>query len=155
LQPEPEVSSQPPARMNGESDGMDVGATGDVVPVDAQVPVAPMAPVESAAPAQPSAPAVTQADAASGPGTATLAGLVGKPVVDSEGKKVGMVTDVKLTDDGGGVKELHVRTGGFFGFGAKTLVVPANIIAQARSKVQLKVASADLTKLSVVKAPKS
>ncbi len=43
------------------------------------------------------------------------------------------------TEQIGAVNELHVRDGGLFGFGSKTIVVPGDKIAQTGSTIQLSV----------------
>ena len=85
--------------------------------------------------------------------TLSMSQLVGKTVIDAQGKKVGIVTNVKK-EQGGTVRALHVQTDGLFGFFSKTLLVPADAISETRKSVKLKLASADVGKLSVIK-PKS
>ncbi|MEL7048528.1 MAG: PRC-barrel domain-containing protein [Pseudomonadota bacterium] len=83
--------------------------------------------------------------------------LVGRKVIAADGKSVGKVAAVK-SDDAGRVMELHVKTGGFLGFGAVTRVLTPDVFVETPEAIQLRVASTDinqLPELSKIEAPKS
>ena len=92
-----------------------------------------------------SQPGRTQAGAPSA-GKETLVGLA---VFGSDGQKVGEVKDVKAEPDGK-VTEIHVRTGGFLGFGSKIVAIPAAKFNRSGQNVQLALTSADVVKMPVV-----
>ena len=75
--------------------------------------------------------------------------LVGLAVFGSDGQKVGEVKDVKAEPDGK-VTEIHVKTGGFLGFGGKTVAIPAAKFNRSGQNVQLALTSADVAKMPVV-----
>lgn len=95
-------------------------------------------------------PAPARASPAAAPG-APLAKdvIVGAAVFASDGKKIGEVKGVK-SESSGTVQEIHVTTGGLFGIGAKTVVVPASKIAKGGQNVQLAMTSAEVSKLPTV-----
>lgn len=59
--------------------------------------------------------------------------MVGLPVVGSDGKAIGSVTEVKSESDGK-VKELSVKTGTILGFGGTIVKIPADKIAGSTTK---------------------
>jgi sporulation protein YlmC with PRC-barrel domain len=75
--------------------------------------------------------------------------LVGLAVFGSDGQKVGEVREVKAQPDGK-VMEIHIKTGGFLGFGGKTVAIPAAKFNKSGQNVQLAMTAADVTKLPVV-----
>jgi len=93
------------------------------------------------------APAATTAATAAAPLAKDV--IVGATVFASDGKKIGEVKGVK-SESSGTVQEIHVTTGGLFGIGAKTVVVPASKIAKGGQSVQLAMTSAEVSKLPTV-----
>lgn len=81
-----------------------------------------------------------------------LGDLIGKPVFAADGKKIGTVTGMTKGANGD-IKTVHVRTFGFFGFGAKTVAVPADNMQTAGKEVRIAMASPEFNKLPL--APNS
>lgn len=100
----------------------------------AQTP-APSAPETKAPAAQaPQSPgAAAKPDAAP---AAKSADMVGMPVVDSTGKSVGSVSKVERLPNGE-LRTVEISTGGFLGFGAKTIRVPAEKVQRSGEQVVL------------------
>lgn len=83
--------------------------------------------------------------------------LLGRKVVAADGKPVGQVDAVKA-DEQGRIQELHVKTGGFFGFGAKMRILTPEVFVETPEAIQLRVASSEINTLPLVEqeaAPKS
>jgi hypothetical protein len=76
--------------------------------------------------------------------------LVGLDVFSSDGTRVGEVRAVS-TSAGGDVVALHVRTGGFLGFGGRTVVIPHGHFTRTGRSVRLSLDSAQLGALPEVK----
>lgn len=76
--------------------------------------------------------------------------LVRMTVVSSDGSKVGTVQSVSTAPDGS-VKSLHVRTGGFLGFGARLVAIPEGRFTRSGDKVQLGMTADEVSKLPEVK----
>ena len=72
--------------------------------------------------------------------------LVGLEVVSNDGKKVGEVMAVKAGPDGK-LREIHVKTGTFLGFGGKTVSIPADMVSKQGEKVAIAMPSSDIGKL--------
>jgi sporulation protein YlmC with PRC-barrel domain len=72
--------------------------------------------------------------------------LMGLAVYGSDGQKVGDVQGVKAGADGK-VSEIHVRTGGFLGFGGKIVAIPATQFSQSGTNIQLNMSAEDASKL--------
>lgn len=124
-------------------------------PSAGQVSPAPQvpAPAAKAPPGGYDAPAA--ADEAPGgaakPGTAAAAAspadkLVGMNVVGSDGKKLGEVSGVKAGSDGK-IREIHVKTGGFLGFGGKTVAIPVGKVSQKGDTVEVAMSTDEIGKL--------
>ncbi|MEO1282287.1 MAG: PRC-barrel domain-containing protein [Pseudomonadota bacterium] len=155
-QSEPALEAQPSPTSPG---AIELSPTGDPT---GQKPIAQPPSAEATPPA--GLPDTADAPAATGgaEGDATksaVAGddLIGRNVVAADGKSVGEVAAVKA-DDAGRVKELHIKTGGFLGFGAKTRVLTPEVFVETPEAIQLRVASTDLNQLPELEAnadPKS
>ena len=77
------------------------------------------------------------------------AAMVGLPVFGTDGAKVGDVTAIKVASDGK-LDELHVKTGGFLGIGAKTVKVPSEKVTPAGQSVRVALSTQDFGNLPVV-----
>lgn len=76
--------------------------------------------------------------------------LVGLAVFSSDGNKVGTVQSVSSGTDGK-VKAIHIKTGGFLGFGGKLVAIPAEKFTQSGNNVQVGMTHDEVTKLPEVK----
>jgi hypothetical protein len=93
--------------------------------------------------AKPATPPGAQAKPAAHP-------LVGHIAISKDGKKVGDVLAVKTGPDGK-VTALHVRSGGFLGFGGKTVEIPESKFMQKGDTIQLTLTLEEVSKLPEVK----
>ena len=75
--------------------------------------------------------------------------LVGLPVFGSDGRKVGDVEQVKAAPDGK-LEEIHIRTGGFLGFGSRMVAIPAGKFVRSGTNVQVSMTSSDVSALPAV-----
>lgn len=76
--------------------------------------------------------------------------LVGLAVFSSDGNKLGNVHSVNAEPDGK-VKAIHIKTGGFLGFGAKLVAIPENKFTRAGENIQLGMTADEVSKLPEVK----
>ncbi len=67
----------------------------------------------------------------------------------SDGQKIGEVQRVK-SDPVGAIQEIHVKTGGFFGFGGRLIAIPAGKFAKSGENVQLAMTSREAGQLKPV-----
>jgi hypothetical protein len=74
---------------------------------------------------------------------------VGSPVYGADGEKLGQVEGVKAQANGA-IEELHVKTGGFFGFWTKTVAVSGDKVANGGENVRLAVTSDEFRKLPTI-----
>jgi PRC-barrel domain protein len=124
-----------------------------VAQTQAPSPPSPSAPPPNGRPEQmPKAPVATQPGtaekSATAPGTANP--LIRMAVVSSDGSKVGTVHSVSTGPDGS-VKSLHIRTGGFLGFGARLVAIPEGRFTRNGDKIQLGMTADEVSKLPEVK----
>jgi hypothetical protein len=106
------------------------------------------APDASAPAAKPSGPS-TGAPAGRPSGNVAATGpapVPGQIVMASDGQRVGEVAGVKSAPDGK-VQEIHIKTGGFLGFGSRTVAVPFGSFAVSGQNVQLSLTSTDVGNL--------
>ncbi|MBO0742454.1 MAG: PRC-barrel domain-containing protein [Hyphomicrobiaceae bacterium] len=124
-----------------------------VAQTQAPSPPSPSAPPPNAHPEQmPKPPGAVQ------PGTAgtsaTVPGqanpLIRMAVFSSDGSKIGTVQSVSTAPDGS-VKSLHIKTGGFLGFGAKLVAIPEGRFTRNGDKIQLGLSAEEVSKLPEVK----
>jgi PRC-barrel domain protein len=134
----------------------------------AQTP-APTAPAPGASPpaattpdAPPTAPMTKPANPSESPATAprrpdksaTAPGrvnsLVGLAVFSSDGNKMGTVHSVSSAPDGS-VKAIHIKTGGFLGFGGKLVAIPEGRFAKSGENIQLGMSADEVSKLPAIK----
>jgi sporulation protein YlmC with PRC-barrel domain len=104
------------------------------------------------APPSPKAPAVKPAEApvAPAPGTPVAQDLVGLNVFSSDGTRVGEVRAVNTGADGD-IVALHIRTGGFLGFGGRIVAIPQGKFIRSGQSVRLDLDSEEVTGLPEVK----
>jgi PRC-barrel domain len=76
--------------------------------------------------------------------------LMGLTAISIDGSKVGDVRAVKTTPDGK-VTALHIRTGGFLGFGGKIVEIAEAKFTQKGDNIQLSLTAEDVSKLPEVK----
>lgn len=101
------------------------------------------------APTTPSpSPSPSPSDSAAAPSLMTPASSVqvGSPVYGADGEKLGQVEGVKAQSNGG-IDEIHVKTGGFFGFWTKTIAVSGDKVANGGENVRLAVTSDEFKKM--------
>jgi hypothetical protein len=84
------------------------------------------------------------------PGPPKVNPLIGLAVFSSDGSKLGTVHSVNAEPDGK-VKAIHIKTGGFLGFGAKLVAIPENKFARTGDTIRLGVTADEVSKLPEVK----
>jgi sporulation protein YlmC with PRC-barrel domain len=98
-------------------------------------------------PPAPKAPAVKPSEA---PATPTAQDLVGLNVFSSDGTRVGEVRAVN-TASSGDIVALHIRTGGFLGFGGRIVAIPQGKFMRSGQSIRLDLDSDEVTGLPEVK----
>jgi sporulation protein YlmC with PRC-barrel domain len=96
-----------------------------------------------AIPAQSSQRPITQPTAPSGAKVNTLLGLT---VFSADGNRMGVVHSVNAEPDGN-VKAIHVRTGGFLGFGGKLVAIPEGKFRKVGDIIELQLTAEEVGKL--------
>lgn len=76
--------------------------------------------------------------------------LVGLAVFSSDGNKMGNVRSVSAGPDGT-VKAIHIKTGGFLGFGGKVVAIPEGRFTKSGDNIQLGISADEVSKLPEVK----
>jgi sporulation protein YlmC with PRC-barrel domain len=76
--------------------------------------------------------------------------LKGMNVVSKEGERLGTVQEVE-TATNGTVQAIRIKTGGFLGFGGKTVAVPESKFTRVGNTIQLTMTSEEVSKLPAVK----
>jgi len=76
--------------------------------------------------------------------------LIGLAVFSSDGNRLGTVHSVSAEPDGK-VKAIHIKTGGFLGFGGKLVAIPEGKFTRAGENVQLGMTAEEVSKLPEVK----
>jgi hypothetical protein len=109
----------------------------------------------SAPAARPEQAPMPQAAPPSTPGKAAAAPREANPLIrmavfSSDGSKVGMVQSVSTGPDGS-VKSIHIRTGGFLGFGARLVAIPEGRFTRNGNNIQLGMTADEVSKLPEVK----
>jgi hypothetical protein len=84
------------------------------------------------------------------PSAAPEHNLVGLDVFSADGTRVGQVRAVS-TGPGGEVVALHVRTGGFLGFGGRIVAIPQGRFTRAGKSVRLDLDSEQVSRLPEVR----
>jgi sporulation protein YlmC with PRC-barrel domain len=104
----------------------------------------------AAKPAEPTRPSATPTPDKSAAAKPAANALVGIPVFSSDGSKMGSVLSVKL-DTNGKVQGIHIKTGGFLGFGGKIVEIPDGKFTKSGDNIQLGMTSDEVSKLPEVK----
>jgi hypothetical protein len=117
-------------------------------PSPAPPPVAPQQsqPGPQAAPQPPKAPAVRPSEAPA----AAPQSLVGLNVFSADGTRVGEVRSV-ATSPGGEIVALHIRTGGFLGFGGRIVAIPEGKFIRSGQSIRLDLDADDVNGLPEVR----
>jgi hypothetical protein len=102
------------------------------------------------APPASEAPAVKPSEAPVAPGAPVAQDLVGLNVFSSDGTRVGEVRAVN-TGANGDIVALHIRTGGFLGFGGRIVAIPQGKFIRSGQSVRLDLDSEEVTGLPEVK----
>jgi hypothetical protein len=76
--------------------------------------------------------------------------LIGLAVFSSDGSRLGTVQAVSAQPDGK-VKAIHIKTGGFLGFGGKMVAIPDGKFTRAGDNVQLGMTAEEVSKLPEIK----
>jgi sporulation protein YlmC with PRC-barrel domain len=115
-----------------------------------QAPPATTSPSSPPAATQP-APAPTPAVRPDKSVTAPKADpLIGLAVFSSDGSRLGTVQEVNA-EPGGKVMAIHIKTGGFLGFGGKMVAIPEGKFTRAGDNVQLGITAEEVSKLPEIK----
>jgi len=75
--------------------------------------------------------------------------MLGLSVFSSDGSKIGDVRAVKVGPDGN-IAALHVRTGGFLGFGGRTVAIPEGKFARSGPNLRLTFTANEVSSLPEV-----
>ena len=109
----------------------------------------PPASKPDAAPAPRAATPLTPADkSATAPMQAKS--LVGLAAFSSDGSKMGTVQSVSAAPDGS-AKAVHIKTGGFLGFGGRLVAIPEGRFTKSGDSIQLGMTAEEVGKLPEVK----
>jgi hypothetical protein len=76
--------------------------------------------------------------------------LIGLAVFSSDGNKMGSVQSVTSTPDGK-VTAIHIKTGGFLGFGGKMVAIPDAKFTKSGNNIQLGLTADEVSKLPEMK----
>ena len=110
----------------------------------------PMAKPVPAPEAAPTPSPQKQAAPASSSQPKTADSLKGLTAISTDGSKIGDVRAVKTAPDGK-VMALHIRTGGFLGFGGRIVEVPEGKFMQVGNAIKLSLTAEEVSKLPEVK----
>jgi len=115
-------------------------------------PPSPSAPPSAARPDQAPTPHAAPPGATGKSATAPREAnpLLRMAVFSSDGSKVGTVQSVSTGPDGS-VKSIHIRTGGFLGFGARLVAIPEGRFTRNGNNIQLGMTADEVSKLPQVK----
>jgi sporulation protein YlmC with PRC-barrel domain len=80
--------------------------------------------------------------------TGAYSSLVGLRVMSSDGQRLGSVQNVRTTSDGKAL--IFVKTGGFLGFGARTVAIPEDKFARSGEFIQVALTVQEVSKLPEV-----
>jgi sporulation protein YlmC with PRC-barrel domain len=104
-------------------------------------------PGQDVVPPSPKPPAVKPSEA---PATPTAQDLVGLNVFSSDGTRIGEVRAVN-TGTSGDIVALHIRTGGFLGFGGRIVAIPQGKFIRSGQSIRVDLDSDAVTGLPEVK----
>jgi hypothetical protein len=116
-------------------------------PPPAAKPAPPRTDPGADVPPPPKAPAVKPSEA---PASPTAQDLVGLYVFSSDGTRIGEVRAVN-TGSSGDIVALHIRTGGFLGFGGRIVAIPQGKFMRSGQSIRLDLDSDEVTGLPEVK----
>ncbi len=105
------------------------------------------APAPDVAPPSSKGPAAKPSET---PPVAVAEDLVGLNVFSSDGTRVGEVRAVN-TGPSGDIVALHIRTGGFLGFGGRIIAIPQGKFIRSGQSIRLDLASDEVTGMPEVK----
>jgi hypothetical protein len=106
-------------------------------------------PAAKPAPMPPSATAPSKPDkSVTAPGKVDP--LIGLNVLSSDGSKLGAVQSVKSATDGK-AQEIHIKTGGFLGFGGRLVAIPENKFTRKGDTIQVQMTADEVSKLPELK----
>jgi hypothetical protein len=71
-------------------------------------------------------------------------------VFSADGSKVGTVHSISTAPDGA-IKGIHIRTGGFLGFGARLVAIPEGRFTRNGDAIQLGLTANEVSKLPELK----
>jgi sporulation protein YlmC with PRC-barrel domain len=83
------------------------------------------------------------------PSGAKVNPLLGLAVFSADGSRLGVVHSVAAEPDGN-VKAIHIRTGGFLGFGGKLVAIPQQKFRKVGENIKLQMTADEVGKLSAV-----
>jgi len=144
------MSNLKPVRLLGAATLLGVYGLAAVAQQTPQPPAEkpPMTKPEATAPAEPVPPQKPAAPPKSSQAPAAHP-LVGLTAFSSDGTKVGDVRAVNTAPDG--KVTLHIRTGGFLGFGGRTVAIPEGRYSRSGESIRLNLTSDEVSKLPEVK----
>jgi sporulation protein YlmC with PRC-barrel domain len=137
-----------PLLANAQTDTQPTSPAPGVPPAATQPAPSPMPPPATRPSTEPKRPVAGPADKSA---TAPKANpLIGLAVFSSDGSRLGTVQSVSA-EPGGKVTAIHIKTGGFLGFGGKTVAIPEGKFTRAGDNVQLGMTSEEVSKLPEIK----
>jgi len=114
-----------------------------------QGPPSPSAPSPAAGPnAAPTPPPAGPAGSSAAPRAADP--MLHMAVFSADGSKVGTVQSISTAPDGA-IKSIHIRTGGFLGFGARLVAIPQGRFTRNGKAIQLGLTAEEVSKLPELK----
>jgi hypothetical protein len=109
----------------------------------------PSAPPPAARP-NPTPPPAAASAGSSAPAPRAADPMLRMVVFSSDGSKVGTVQSVSSAPDGA-IKGIHIRTGGFLGFGTRLVAIPEGRFTRNGNAVQLGLTAYEVSKLPELK----
>jgi hypothetical protein len=142
-----------PARVIGVSAAL-LGASTLAVTAQTQSPTQPQSSPPAATKPAPQSPSMRptepQAPSEQRDKSAAVNPLIGMSVFSSDGNRLGAVHSVNAEPDGK-VKAIHIKTGGFLGFGGKLVAIPEGKFTKSGENIQLGLTADEVSKLPEVK----
>jgi sporulation protein YlmC with PRC-barrel domain len=136
-----------PLLANAQTETQPTSPAPSAPPAATQPAPSPMPPPATRPSTEPKRPVTGPADKSAAAKTNPLIGLA---VFSSDGSRLGTVQSV-ATEPGGKVTAIHIKTGGFLGFGGKTVAIPEGKFTRAGDNVQLGMTSEEVSKLPEIK----
>ena len=113
-------------------------------------PPSPTAPPPAARPNPTPMPPPTDTTGASASAPGAADPMLRMAVFSSDGSKVGTVEGISTAPDGA-IKGIHIRTGGFLGFGARLVAIPQGRFTRNGNAIQLGLTADEVSKLPELK----